>query len=602
MSAWWKVQRNIDWLILAGLFIAGFVALWATEASVGFVRDESVYFPAARYTTIWLMQLVRDPTTALSDASIVRAFDFNHEHPALMKLLFGISYQVFHEKLHWLRPATAFRIPAFAVAAIIPPLLYRFGTSVYGRTAGLFAALSFFLVPRQFFNAHLACFDVPIATFWLLTVYLFWKAQDAPRYWLWCGVSFGLAVATKHNGWFLPFVLAPFGLWRAWSVSRGDQTARAWFLAFLGLWAATSVLFLVLWISSGGRAFADSFAVLSPPTALALMLIGGTIWILIQIRRRSLPAFRAIAPLCAMTFIGPALFYLHWPYLWHHPIERAAWYFDFHATHVHYAWFYLGRVLRAPPFPLEYVFVKTALTVPISILLPMALGLLSVVAHRRWDNLLVAANALASILIISHPDVPHFGGVKHWFPSMCFLGLLAGWSVSRAALAFSGCFPKGWAWAGRWGSPALLFGALLSPALIAGARIHPYGTSFYSELAGGVPGAATLGMQRQFWSNNVTGVLPWINSNAPAGSRLWLHEVTGFAFRDYQLNGMLRDDIRAAQGPKDADLAAYQYHQEFREQEFEIWQEFGTQTPVTGLYLDETPQVIVYQRRRVEGG
>src|SRR6266849_1180284 len=288
-------------------------------------------------------------------------------------------------------------------------------------------------------------------TFWLLTVYLFWKAQDAPRYWLWCGVSFGLAVATKHNGWFLPFVLAPFGLWRAWSVSRGDQTARAWFLAFLGLWAATSAFFLVLWISSGGRPFADSFAVLSPPTALALMLIGGTIWILIQLRRRSLPAFRAIAPLCAMTFIGPALFYLHWPYLWHHPIERAAWYFDFHATHVHYAWFYLGRVLRAPPFPLEYVFVKTALTVPISILLPMALGLLSVVAHRRWDNLLVAANALASILIISHPDVPHFGGVKHWFPSMCFLGLLAGWSVSRAALAFSGCFPKGWAWAGRWG-------------------------------------------------------------------------------------------------------------------------------------------------------
>ena len=106
MSPWWKVQRNVDWLILAGLFIAGFVALWATEASVGFVRDESVYFAAARYYAIWLMQLVRDPSTALSDAAIVRAFDLNHEHPALMKLLFGISHQVFYEKLHWLRPAT----------------------------------------------------------------------------------------------------------------------------------------------------------------------------------------------------------------------------------------------------------------------------------------------------------------------------------------------------------------------------------------------------------------------------------------------------------------------------------------------------------------
>src|SRR5258708_12874602 len=122
-----------------------------------------------------------------------------------------------------------------------------------------------------------------------------------------------------------------------------------------------------------------------------------------------------------MTFIGPAIFYLHWPYLWHHPIERAAWYFDFHATHVHYAWFYLGRVLRAPPFPLEYVFVKTGLTVPISILLPMARGLLSVIANRSRENLLVSANALASILILSHPPVPHSPSQHHSFPSLSSL-------------------------------------------------------------------------------------------------------------------------------------------------------------------------------------
>src|SRR5258708_16312196 len=101
-----------------------------------------------------------------------------------------------------------------------------------------------------------------------------------------------------------------------------------------------------------------------------------------------------------MTFIGPAIFYLHWPYLWHHPIERAAWYFDFHATHVHYAWFYLGRVLRAPPFPLEYVFVKTGLTVPISILLPMALGLLSVVPTPTPQNLLLPPTPLPPSLFL----------------------------------------------------------------------------------------------------------------------------------------------------------------------------------------------------------
>ena len=44
---------------------------------------------------------------------------------------------------------------------------------------------------------------------------------------------------------------------------------------------------------------------------------------------------------------------------------------------------------------------------------------------------LVGLNAVAAILIISHPQVPHFGGVKHWLPSMPFLGILAGVAVTR---------------------------------------------------------------------------------------------------------------------------------------------------------------------------
>jgi hypothetical protein len=105
-------------------------------------------------------------------------------------------------------------------------------------------------------------------------------------------------------------------------------------------------------------------------------------------------------------------------------------------------------------------------------------------------------------------------------------------------------------------------------------------------------------MQRQFWSSNVTAVLPWINEHTPPRGRVYLHEVNGFSFRDYQQNQLLRPDLMPAAGPDDADIAAYQYHQEFREQEMNIWEAFKTQTPVTGLYLDETPQIIVYQRAR----
>ena len=76
----------------------------------------------------------------------------------------------------------------------------------------------------------------------------------------------------------------------------------------------------------------------------------------------------------------------------------------------------------------------------------------------------------------------------------------------------------------------------------------------------------------------VTGVLPWIDANSRPGTRLWLHEVNGLSFRDYQRNDMLRKDVIPTGGPEDADLAAVQYHQEFREQEVQVWQAFGTRS------------------------
>lgn len=597
--------RQDRW-IAAALWAFTFAALWATESAVGFVRDESVYFAAAERYASWFQLLVRAPANAMRDSTIVRFFDVNHEHPALMKILFGLSHLLFHEALGVLRPATAFRLPAFALSALIPPLVYRMGTSLYGRTAGLFAALSFFLVPRQYFNAQLACFDMPIAALWLLVVYAFWRSRDDLRWGAGCGLAFGAALATKHNALFLPFALVPFAAYRGWLASRSSLKARGLFHRCLALFAAVGCGYGVIALVLGPSRFERSFELLSPQTFLFLALAVGSGVLLRRLLRVSPETARAAMPVAAMAVLGPAIFYLHWPYLWHAPVERTAWYLAFHATHNHYAWFYLGELLREPPFPLAYVVVVTGLTVPASLFAPMVTGYLSVlgrgalalvpklrarVASPSCDEWLLLVQATASIAIISHPQVPHFGGVKHWLPSMPFLALFAGLAVARGceALGKKTRLPR----------PALaasIFTLLFLPALVGLARVHPYGTSYYSELAGGLPGAASLGMQRQFWSNNVTGVLPWINAHAPRGARLYLHEVNGLSFRDYQRNGMLRADL-VSSGPFVADVAAYQYHQEFREHEVSLWQAFETLRPVAGLYLDETPQVVVYLRR-----
>ncbi|MFL5354399.1 ArnT family glycosyltransferase [Archangium sp.] len=610
MTAGRPATREERWLALA-LWVLAFGVLWATEAAVGFTRDESVYFYAAESYARWFQQLFHEPARALSDAAIVRAWDFNHEHPALMKELFGLSHLLFHETLGWMRSAAAFRLPAFAMAALVPALTFLLGSAVYGRTAGLFAALSFLLVPRQYFNAELACFDMPIAAMWLLVVYAFWRALEDRDWGVLCGVFFGLALCTKHNALFLPFFLAPFALWRAWSSSEGHPEARVWLWRVLGLFAAVAVLYALLVVSLGAEGFQRKFFLLSPHTLLFGVLAVGSLGMLHVMNRVHSPSALALLPMAMMAVCGPVAFYLHWPYLWHEPVERTAWYLNFHATHNHYAWFYLGTLMREPPFPIDYVLVKTALTVPTSLFVPMVTGWLALAGRsvlslfertRAWVRLpslaevLVGEQAVAAILIISHPNVPHFGGVKHWLPAMPFLGILAGVAVTRGCEALVERLRARWPRLSLAAVAAPVFALLMLPALLALVRVFPYGTSFYSELAGGVPGAASLGMQRQFWSSNVTAVLPWINEHAPRNARVFLHEVNGFSFHDYQRNGMLRSDLQPG-GPFDSDVAAYQYHQEFREYEFELWQSYGTRTPVTGLYLDETPQVVVYQRR-----
>ncbi|MHB8878304.1 MAG: ArnT family glycosyltransferase, partial [Myxococcaceae bacterium] len=500
-----------DRLIAWGLFGASFLVLFATQASVGFVRDESVYFAAAESYAGWFRLLLQNPSAAFGDAAIVGAFDNNHEHPVLMKGLFGLSFLVFHQGLGLLKPALAFRVPAFAIAALIPPLVYLFGKALYGKPAGLFAALSFFLVPRQFFNAHLACFDVPVAAMWLFTVYAFWRAQSERRWWLWCGIAFGLTLASKHNGLFLPFVLGPFALWRGFEESRASPAGRATYWQVVGLFGGVALLYAALFAVLGPAGFQQKFLPLSPHVALFVILASGCAALLWRLARECPGAFRALAPIAAMAVLGPLVFYAHWPYLWHHPVDRTAWYLAFHATHSHYAWLYLGKLLREPPFPLEYVVMVTALTVPTSLFVPMAAGFVSVVGRgalslvRRtralvrapgFDELLLLANAVTAIAVISAPSVPHFGGVKHWFPSMPFLAILAGLSVSRAGESLLGLLRRRRPALREWAVMGPLFALLLFPALVATWRVHPYGTSYYSEAAGGLPGAANLGKQR----------------------------------------------------------------------------------------------------------
>jgi len=293
--------------------------------------------------------------------------------------------------------------------------------------------------------------------------------------------------------------------------------------------------------------------------------------------------------------LSPLVLFAAWPLLWHEPLRHLRDWIAFHLHHVHYAWWYMGSLLREPPFPVAYPAALLALTLPLPTVALLGAALLRLFAdflRRRLepDRLLQLGFAAAALLPFMLRTTPIFGGIKHWLSTIAFL------APEAAALLCAAAGAVRW----RHALPAVAALALL-PGLVQIARVHPYGTSAYGELAGGIPGAASLGMQRQFWSNNVTGVLPWLNAHAPRGARVFFHEVNVESHRAYQQAGQLRADIRYAWSPRDADYAALQWHREFRDREPETWNAFGTRRPATGLYIDEVPQVVVYARPGLPG-
>ena len=547
-----------------------FALLAATAPAQGIGRDEAIYLVAGEsYASFWA-ELARSPARAIRDLD--RHFEVNREHPALAKTVYGATHALLAERLGWTGHLQGARCGAFLFGALVSALLALAGFELAGLGGALLAPALFWMVPRHFYHGHPAALDLPACALWLATVLAYRHslrpARDcgtALRRAALAGLVFGVALSVKHNAWFLPPLLALH-----WGAVR---------------------------------------------------LLAG---------RRAAPPAEARFPLAfpAMLLLGPLVLVASWPWLWRDTAARLGAYVAFHLEHENYSWQYLGVVLRDPPFPVAYPFVVTALTVPAAVLgiyaggfahgawrLWSSFGLSPVRPERRpaqpggvegrtpsscsSDELLFLLNALFPLALIAWPTVPHFGGVKHWLAAMPFLALLG-------ARALVSCGRALWPARGGAVTAALALVALV-PAGWAVAHVHPYGTAAYNELAGGAPGAASLGMQRQYWGDAAVGALDELNAHAAPGARVWWQETAYLAVRAWQRDGRLRPDLRWANGPEEADVVLWHFHQEFRDKEFRTWSALRPPAPGAGAFpaapapvalvtLDEVPLVTVYAR------
>ncbi|HEY5243284.1 MAG TPA: glycosyltransferase family 39 protein, partial [Polyangiaceae bacterium] len=548
----------------AGLGAVYLVWLVVTARSLGFPRDEGVYFHAGTEYARWWRSLFERGADALQQGAIDAAFSTNHEHPPLMKTLFGLSGWLFHEKWHvFVNASTAMRLPAMATAALAIWVTYLFGARAWSRRAGLVAAVLFALMPRVFFHAHLACFDVPITAMWILCLYVHWRALEKRSlgWTLAVGVVFGLALATKHNAWELPFVLVPH----------------------------------------------------------ALFVQRHAIW-------RALKAGRVAIPgsLVSMAVLGPIVLLALWPYLWNDTLARLQWWFEFQLHHDYYNIEFLGKNYFSAPSPKSYLPVMVMATVPTVTLLLFFVGAVDrgVVAFRRvraWlrtlfrrlppataphgpprdpreTDLLLALSFLAAIAPFFLSKTPIFGGTKHWMPAYPVLALVAGRGFDLVVRAMGRALPR-LDRRRQLAMQALLFACVTFGPLAITAHSHPFGLSTYVPLIGGTAGGADLGLNRQFWGYTTQNAAEeYLNPQAPRGATVFIHDTTWDAWARMQEEGRVRGDLRAAGAPGEAMFSLVQHELHMNEVDYSIWVAYGTDAPAYIVEHDGVPIVSVYKR------
>jgi hypothetical protein len=563
VSSLLSVPDRIGWrdhVIGAALGFTYLAWLVPTARSLGFPRDEGVYFRAAVDYARWWVMLFERGQDALQQGAIDSLWSINHEHPALMKTLFGVSWWFLHEKWHVFSDAsTAFRLPGMAAAAMALWVTYLFGARAWNRRAGLIAAVLLALMPRVFFHAHLACFDVPITAMWILCVYVHWRAQERRGIgWaITAGIVFGLALETKLNAWFLPAALVP----------------HAFFVHRHALW-------------------------------------------------RGLKAGRLALPssLVSMATLGPLVFFALWPYLWNDTLARLQWYIEFHLHHDYYTIEFLGKNYFGPPSPKSYLPVMTMATVPTVTLVLFCVGALDrakVAALRlyasipatlrrsdavrpardpRETDLLLLLSFAVAIGPFFLPRTPIFGGTKHWMPAYPVLALLAGRGFDIVATAMRHALPPVALPQLRAAEAALAASVCVAP-LAETAHSHPFGLSAYVPLVGGTAGGADLGLNRQFWGfTTQSAAAEYLNDNAPHGAAVFIDDTTWDAWSHMQEEGRVRSDLRAVGAPHESTLSLVQHELHMDAVDHTIWVALGTDAPVHVVSHDGVPIVSIYRR------
>lgn len=607
-------------LVAAALGLTTVLLLALGHRSVGYVRDEGIYFAASRQHAAWVAQVFRAPTGALAAPARDRAFAVNHEHPALLKIAAGVSARVFAQPgppgpdhapaglLPLLPEGAAMRLPAQLLAGLGVALLFLAGAGLAAPARRDAAKTP---VPPDRPPAREPAASTPGAP-------TSPAPSDSPA------PSPGAPTSPAPSDSRAPPPEAPTSPVPPDSLPLlAGLCAALWFIALPHVWfhaglhafdvpVAVATLAVVLiyrralhsprWALALGPALGVAISIKHNALFIPVLLALHYGLCLLLARRR--PHASQLLPFLAMAVLAPLTVVALWPWLWSDPIGRVLEYVEFHRLHAYYNTEYLGVNYNRPPLPVSYPFVLTWATVPTGMLLLALFGLAHgltrslrepvsrdsprwtapLAGHDRRDGLLWALFAAFPLLLISSPTIPIFGGTKHWLTAYPFFALAA--TSALIALVRAAALPPRWRHA-----PAITLLLILVPGVWSTIDGHPYGLSQYAPFVGGPRGAADLGLLRGFWGHAVPASV--LDPTTP-GAPIYLHDMHELARQQYAREG--RWPARATSvAPARARAALIFHERHMLTYELQVQDALRTSSPVEVITLDDVPLTSLYR-------
>jgi len=328
----------------------------------------------------------------------------------------------------------------------------------------------------------------------------------------------------------------------------------------------------------------NAFFIYIPLLFYWLLFHSGELKSLVQKKSKvGLNLFSKIIPL---LIIPPIIFIAFWPWLWKDTFRRVTDYLSFHMHHAVVYVYYLGD--QQPIAPWHYPWVLTFITVPLLILALFFIGWISIIFHRSRTNIFLLFNALFPLVLLSFPSVPKYDGVRLFLPAFPFVCIIAGMGLQQIfLLAKKIKLEKMFYFAF-----ICLFGLTLYSAIF---KVHPYQSSYFNEIIGGVDGASKRGFEPEYWGNAYIGALRWMNEHSEKTFWIYMADIEPkilWGLELYKKDGLLKKSVKFG-NKNNSDYLILLIRQGFFNEE--MWRYYKYGEPVFSVKLSQTNLVNIYK-------